>query len=378
MRIVHLTASTFFGGPERQMLGLAESLPPEYHTTFLSFREGGRCDEFLQVVRDAGFDAKALQHDTPHLRAAVRELTAFLRDEIADVLVCHGYKANILGRIAARRGDVPVVSVSRGWTWENWKVRVYTALDQWHLKYMDHVVCVSEGQAAKVRLCGVEPQRMSVIPNSARLNAFTEVNPSFREKLHACFPSDSAVSRIVVTAGRLSPEKGFDVLIEAAASVLRDDPGAGFVLFGEGDERRKLEDRIRELRIGDRFRMPGFTKQLDSYLPHADLVVLSSFSEGLPNVLLEASAAGVPIVATDVGGVPEVVANGHSGYLVPPGNAAALATRMTQLLWDSERRRAMGEAGRQRMHDLFTFEAQGRAYLELFEKMIPRAVARAV
>ena len=154
------------------MLGLAESLPPEYHTTFLSFREGNRCEEFLQVVRYAGFDAKALQNDTPHLRAAVRELSTLLRDNISDVLVCHGYKANIVGRIAARRCGVPVVSVSRGWTWENWKVRAYTALDKWHLKYVDHVVCVSEGQAAKVRLCGVNPRKMSVIRNSARLNAF--------------------------------------------------------------------------------------------------------------------------------------------------------------------------------------------------------------
>src|SRR3954447_4135669 len=163
MRVVHLTASTFFGGPERQMLGLAESLPPEVRTTVVSFREGGRCGEFLRTVADRGFDAVALDHDTPHLRSATRELTDLLRGRRADVLLCHGYKANLLGRVAARRVGIPAVAVSRGWTWQNFKVRAYESLDRWHLRFMDHVVCVSAGQAAKVRRCGVPEHKFTVI-----------------------------------------------------------------------------------------------------------------------------------------------------------------------------------------------------------------------
>src|SRR5262249_14847585 len=91
MRIVHLTASTFFGGPERQMLGLAETLRPEFETNFVSFAEGGRCEALLSECRHAGFRAEALENDTPHLRAAARELTALLRDLGADVVCSHGY-----------------------------------------------------------------------------------------------------------------------------------------------------------------------------------------------------------------------------------------------------------------------------------------------
>src|SRR5688572_2650983 len=127
MHLVHLTASTLYGGPERQMLGLAEHLPPGFRTTFASFREGGQCGEFLGVARDPGFDAVELAHDTPHLVAAVRELAGLLRDRSADVLLCHGYKADLLGRPAARRAGVPAVAISRGWTWESLKVRAYEA-----------------------------------------------------------------------------------------------------------------------------------------------------------------------------------------------------------------------------------------------------------
>ena len=286
------------------MLGLAEALPPHVESRFLSFAEGGRADEFVAVAADRGFAARTLAHDTPDLRAAVREVAAELRESAADVLLCHGYKANILGRLAARRAGVPAVAVSRGWTWENRKMRAYTQLDKLHLRLMDHVVSVSDGQAAKVARCGVPAARMTTIRNSARLQAFTVPDPAYRDRLFGMFHPSAGVKRVVVAAGRLSPEKGFGVLIDAAAKVLAEDPGAGFVLFGEGDERPPLEARLSALHLAGRFVMPGFTPDLDRYLPWADVVVLSSFTEGLPNVLLEASAAGVPVVGTAVGGVP--------------------------------------------------------------------------
>src|SRR5438270_10115979 len=111
---VQLTASMFYGGPERQMLGLAKTLPAEYRTILISFAEWGMCRPFLERARWEGFEAFALRHDTPRLFAAVRELTEHLHRLHADLLCCHGYKANILGRLAARRAGIPVIAVSRG------------------------------------------------------------------------------------------------------------------------------------------------------------------------------------------------------------------------------------------------------------------------
>ena len=371
MTVVHLTASTFFGGPERQMLGLADTLPESVRTAFVSFPEGGRCAAFLDVVRDRGYEAVALRTDFPRLFRVVAELTATLRGLGSDVLLCHGYKANLLGRIAARRVGVPAVAVSRGWTWQDRRVRLYEWLDRRHLRLMDHVVAVSEGQAERVRKwCRVPTERISVIRNSARLAAFAESTPA-RDRLLDVFPRDSRVSRVVVAAGRLSPEKGFAVLIDAAASVLAADAGAGVVIFGEGVLRAELEHLVRARGLGDRVVLPGFRDDLDSLLAAADVVTLPSFTEGLPNVALEASAAGVPVVATAVGGTPEVVADGETGFLVATGRPEKLAARLLQLLRDDGLRTTLGNAGRARMQRLFTFDAQAAAYLDLFARLRP-------
>jgi glycosyltransferase involved in cell wall biosynthesis len=367
MNVVHLTASTLFGGPERQMLGLAGALAPECRSLFLSFAEGGRCGAFIEEARRQGFEADALEHDTPRLRAATRELAAALRRAGADVLLCNGYKASLLGRIAARREGIPAVAVSRGWTAESWKVRIYEVADRANLRWMDRVVCVSEGQAAKVRRAGIRGERLAVIRNAIRAERFDNPDPAYRERLLRLFPHPPR--RVVGAAGRLSPEKGFGVLIEAARRVLAEDHEAGIVLFGDGALREALTRQIEDAGLTGRFALAGFRADLDRYIPWFDVMVLPSYTEGLPNVVLEACAAGVPVVATAVGGTPEVIEDGENGYLAPPGDANVLAGCLLAVLDAEDGGRGMGECGRRRVREEFAFEAQAAQYRRLFAEL---------
>jgi glycosyltransferase involved in cell wall biosynthesis len=367
MNVVHLTASTFHGGPERQMLGLARSLSPGDRTVFLSFAEGGRCRHFLSAARKEGFEAFGLENDTPRLRAAVSEIAAHLERVRADVLLCHGYKADLLGRVAARRQKVPVVAVSRGWTGESLKVRLYERLDRFHLRWMDRVVCVSEAQAAKVRRAGARAGRVRVIHNAVDPERFADPDPRYRAKLLRYFRPRRTL--VVGAAGRLSPEKGFDVLIRAAEQVAHEDASVGFILFGEGPCRAQLVQQINAAGLKASFVLSGFRADLDRFVPHLDLLVLPSHTEGLPNVVLEACAAAVPVVATAVGGTPEVIEDGVSGYLIGPGDAKALAGRVRDLLASEDLRREMGFQGRQRVLEDFSFPAQAQQYRELFAEL---------
>ena len=298
--IMHLATSPFFGGPERLMLGLTQSLPGSCRSAFVLFADRGKSDAFRRQLLAHGLDTITLNNDTPHLPAMVRELTGRLREWDADVLCCHGYKADIVGMLAARRAGVPAIAMSHGWTAETWKVRVYEAIDRAVLRRMGRVVCVSEGQAGKVRRAGVRADRVIVIRNAVCVERFDHPDPADRQVLEAMFPQ--APERIVGSAGRLSPEKGFGVLVEAAAIVVRSDPGAGFVHFGDGPLRETIRRRIGELGLEQRFILAGLRDDLDRFLPHWDLCVLSSFTEGLPTVVLESYAAGVPVVGPPRGG----------------------------------------------------------------------------
>ena len=368
LTVVHLTASPFLGGPERQLLGLARSLPDTLQSRFWSFSEGGKCQPFLEAARGLGFEADELVNNTPNYRAAIAEVSEKLIRVNADLLLCHGYKADILGGLAARRVNVPVVAVSRGWTGVSLKVRLNEALDRLGLIPMDRVVCVSEGQAVKVRRAGIPARKIQVIRNAIFTNRFDDPDSSRRRMLIDMFPTPPR--KIVGAAGRLSPEKGFDVLVEAAVMVVKQEPEVGFIVFGDGPLRETLSNRIEAEGLGNRFLLVAFCNDLDRYLPHLDLLVIPSYTEGLPNVALEASAASVAVVATDVGGIPEVVEDGVTGYLVPAGDPASMATRIVEVLGNEDLRQAMGEKGRNRVETLFTFEAQAKTYLRLFREIL--------
>jgi len=373
MVIVHLATSAFFGGPERQMLGDALELSETLRTVFVLFPDKGKSAELLGQLVSHGFETIVLTRDTPHVAAMVQELARWLPDLGADLLCCHGYKADLIGLLAARRVGIPVISVSHGWTGHTWKVRRYEQFDRACMRRMDRVVCVSEEQAVKVRRAGVRPDRVVVVRNAIRPDRFDRSDPADRGRLEAMFPR--APERIIGSAGRLSPEKGFGVLVEAAAIVTRSDPGVGFIHFGDGPLRETLARRIAELGLEGRFILAGYRSDLDRFIPHWDLSVLPSFTEGLPNVVLEAFAAGVPVVATAVGGTPEIVEEGSNGYLVPPGDPEALARRIRDILLSEDERRSMGQRGRERVLSEFTFETKCKQCEQVWADLVDPRVA---
>ena len=370
MNVVHLTDSPFFGGPERQILGLSRTLPSHVRTTVLCFREHGSAAPFVEKLGAAGVPAGMLDHATPLYGRMVGELRRRLREHSCDLLICHGYKADILGLVAARSTGTPVISVSRGWTAHTRKVRFNEALDRRCLRLMDAVICVSDGQAEKVRRAGVPARRVRVIRNAIDHQRFGDTKPQ-QTLIREFFPQ--GVEGVVAAVGRLSPEKGFDHFIAAAAMVLAELPNTGFLLIGDGPSRTALEGQIAAAGVAGRVVLTGFRDDVDRILPQVDILAQSSHTEGLPNVVLEACAARIPVVATAVGGTPEVVDDGVSGYLIQPGDPAALAARLLELLRSRELRERMGAAGREHVRAHFSFARQTAEYERLFAEFSGRA-----
>lgn len=363
--VMHLRASNFVGGPEKQILEHFSRLDQARFTPVLGTFVEGSHDPLGDAASAKGFRTVRLQSHSPLNPSSIRQLYTVLRQQQVNILCTHGYKPNILGCLAATMAHIPTIAVSRGWTWESAKIRFYEGLDRFFLRFVDHVVAVSAGQQEKILACGVSPRKVSVIHNAINLAELVKTaDRPLRQEFG--LPADALV---IASAGRLSPEKNYATMIEVARIVCAKHDAARFVVFGEGFLRPELEKNIAAAGLQERFLLPGFRKDLQSLLPEIDIFMLPSFTEGLPNVALEAFANQKPIVATAVGGTPEVVEHGVCGFLTQPDEVVAMATYLTTLIELPELRKQMGGEGLKHARNRFGFEQQTALYESLYGRL---------
>ncbi len=364
MKIGHLIATNYFGGPEKQIIEHAKRISGKrFEITIFSFIERDRPNELLAAAEKMSIPAKGFRTWNPFNPTIILELAFMLREERVDILCTHSYKANVIGRLATRITRIPEIAVSRGWTGENRKVRVFEELDRYFLKLADHVVAVSHKQKEKVLELGLVPDKVTVIHNGINID---DVRQHAGEAIRTELGLDDNCC-LVMSAGRLSPEKNFSGLIGAAEMIRgSSDCDIRFAVFGEGPLRSRLEKNIRDAGLQKIFFLPGFRKDFLSLLGGADIFVLPSFSEGLPNVILEAYSLKKPVIATSVGGIPEVVQDGLAGLLVRPDETGKLADCITRLARDRALRKEMGIRGYEHLREHFNFDIQTKKFEELY------------
>jgi glycosyltransferase involved in cell wall biosynthesis len=245
------------------------------------------------------------------------------------------------------------------------------------LRRLDAHIAVAEIQ--KRHLVGVEGLReesVRVIYNGVDTGAFRPADPAERSATRRTLGlADDAV--VLMTVGSLKPIKGADVLLRAVAPLMREQPRLRLVLVGDGPDRGSLERQARELSIADRVSFLGLRADVDRLLRAADALVLPSRSEALPTVLLEAMAAGLPVVATRVGGVPEIVDEDRSGLMVPPEDASALGGALARIASDPALRRSLGQRGRAVVESRFRVETMCENRMAYFEEVLARGPATA-
>lgn len=367
--VLHLRASNFFGGPERQILRYAAgSGPRQLLATFVApDQEEGKA--LLAAARAAGIEAYALPAGPLHVPAAVRELEAIVRRENVGLICAHGYSADLVGWWAARRARLPVAWFLRGWTGEDIRVRLYEALDRALLGCPDRLVCLSQTQAGQLP-ARIARDRIRLVVNA--------VAPRPREhaaaRLRLCqsfgFPPDAA---LIGAAGRLSPEKGAPVLLDAAARLHLASPGARWLIAGDGPLRAALERQAAALGLADVVRFAGHRTDWPGLLPGLDVFVNPSWREQAPNVVLEAMAAGVAVVATRVGAVEEIAGQPACLSLVAAGDAAALASSTLALLEAPDQRTALAAAAAERVAAAYSPARQQEQLQALYQEWLPAA-----
>ncbi len=365
--ILHLIASNFVGGPEKQILHHAADLRgSEYSIEIGSFRDLPELPEILTEAARRGLATHCLAGG---LRPAViRELAALLRARPGVLLCTHGFKANVVGFLAAKIARIRHIAFVRGWTAETARVRFYEILERRALARAQWVVCVSQKQAGEILRLRGRRRTAPIVVCNAMLPPFERASTAAvsRETLGlapGCF--------VFGSAGRLSVEKGHRFMVEAFARVVQGDPGRAMHLLvvGEGREQPALEALAASRNLAGKVTFAGYQPNCGAWMRLMDCLVQPSLTEGTPNSVLEAMSVGLPVVATAVGGVPDLIADRRNGLLVPPEDAAALAAAMQTIAQDAELRARLARGGTVLMQE-YAPETQRRKLLAVYEKVL--------
>lgn len=369
--IMHLIATNFYGGPEKQIVEHLKRLDnSRYRKILASFLEDGNQNEILEWAKVLGINHYGIPMSGPVDFRALWKLGRILHREKVNLLCTHGYKSTVMGWWLGRRIGIPVVAFSRGYTAENIKVSIYEWLERQALGRLNGVVCVSEGQKRRLDSFGISCRRNWVVHNAVVVQPLLGEGMEYLRKTIFDKLDIPEIAVMVVSAGRLSPEKGHGDLLDAIHRMGERANGTYFVFCGDGVYKKKLERQAQKLRISERCRFVGFRHDLQEIFQIMDLLVLPSLTEGLPNVVLEAFACAKPVIATAVGGVPEIVEDGKNGFLVQAGHPELLAEAILKSLVSSEMRKMMGKAGYDTVRAKFTFEEQTRKLKEIYNEVL--------
>lgn len=340
IRLLLAVDSLDVGGAERHVVDLALALRRARYEVTVACSAAGALSEPLE---EAGIRVRPLLGRLVKRRVSVsyaRRLRGLMREGLFDLVHAHVYASEAAAALATLGTGVPLVVTEH--TEVLWQARRARLVNRWFCRRAKHVIAVSN--VIRKRLIerdNVPTGHIAVIPNAVPsvLDERPGVSP---------LPDEWREGPLVGVVARLQPEKGVANFLKAAARVIPCVPETQFIVAGDGPLREELETLVRRLGLERNIHFLGFRSDARSLTGLLDVLAVSSLTEGAPLVVLEAMGAGVPVVASAVGGIPDQVRHGREGLLVPPGDPAALGDALLELLQDPNLVRRMGEAGRRR------------------------------
>lgn len=367
--VLHLrTVTGRGGGPEKTLLTSPRFIGDGYDLRLAYIRPAGD-PSYDMPLRAAKAGATLI--DIPERNGfdpqTWRRLVAEIKHSRPAILHAHDYKTNVLAVLLGRRFRLPVMTTMHGYVTRSARLNFYYRIDRWALRRMDCVVVVSADLLSHALSLGLDPAKCVVIENAIDATEFSRRTTVAEAKLRLGLPVD----RLVIGAvGRLSEEKGFDRLILAADRLLHNGLDVQVCILGEGDARSELEQLIARLGRQDQIQLAGHQSNTIDWYHAMDVFALSSLREGTPNVLLEAMAMEVPIVATRIAGVPKLIEDGVNGLLIEPDDVQGLTQALTRLMADIELRKRLAQAARQTVATEYSFAVRMQKMRSIYDDLL--------
>lgn len=366
-RALFIIDATHMSGPAKGLLQfLRFASCDRVEPLVVAFRYSGRSTEFVDAVTAAGYPLVAIEQagrwDFRFLRTLEREV----RRRRVDFVQSHSLKPHVVGHWLARRLGVPWIAFAHGWTWTDLRMRVYNRIERVLIRRAQHVCVVTQQLEAELRRSGYTGP-ITVLANGVDISpepiGETERAASRRA---LDLPSNAFV---LASIGRLSFEKGQDVLLKAMAGAFMEHEEVIALIAGEGPASAELQRLVRQTGIGSKVRMLGHLSRVREIYASADVVVVPSRTEGVPNVVLEALDYGRPVVASAVGAIPSMVLHGETGWLVDPDRPDQLAAVLRAAHAASRALPQMAACARSMVLPRFSASARAERLLDVYASL---------
>jgi glycosyltransferase involved in cell wall biosynthesis len=334
----------------------------------VNFRYPGRTGEFSSQARAQGTTVMEVEQQSRLDWTFLSDIVASATRHGVNLVQSHSFKATLTAFMICRRARWPWVAFAHGYTWDRWRARLYNRAEQQIMRRPDHVCAVAESVANILRRAGRRGP-ISIVPNAIEAAA-TPPSVDERSELRRSFglaPNEFVIACIA----RLSREKGVDVLLSAAREFAVESPEVRILIAGDGPEALALRHQGSQPALAGHVRFLGRIMRPQELMAAADLVVLPSRSEGLPNVALESYEVGTPVLATNVGAVTQVILNGKTGWVVKPDSVTALLTGLRQAAQERADYIRFGMAGREWVLDRFSIARRMTALAMVYASLLP-------
>ncbi|HEY9526824.1 MAG TPA: glycosyltransferase family 4 protein [Anaerolineales bacterium] len=361
--ILYLSTSSGPGGAERVISNLASSLDPERFRAILCLFRPGWIQERSESrgVRTYVIPTQGMMD----WRWALR-FKRLLREEQVDLIHSHEFDASVQGTFVAALSGTPLVATVHGknYFWEKFRRRLAY---RWVSRRATMVAVSQNLKEFVMEKVGISPDRIKVIYNGVDALPYCDSTDVEQCRKELRIPQND---RLVGVVGNLYPVKGHQHLIDGIPAVLKKCPNTSFVFAGRGQLEPELKEQVHRLGLDKRVHFLGLRQDIPRILAMLDVFVQPSLSEGLSMAILEAMIAGKPVVATQVGGNPELVLEGETGFLVPPRDSQALASSLVTLLTNKAQAAQLAEKGKSRAEGQFSLETMVRAYQALYDECL--------
>lgn len=368
IRVLYLRDTTFVCGPGKTILNTFRTA----NRATMSIALGVPCsapdsNAFVAAAKSIGVPIVDLPERGRLDLGTTKHLARIIKDGEFDLVQSHDFRTRRLASLACGSAGVPHVTSVHGWIANSRKQRVIRVIDKRLIRRARRIIAVSDRLVRDLVESGTPRDRITLCPNAVLLDDYPAAMPADQARGELGLPPSS---RCIGVVGRLSPEKRHDLFLEMAADLARSQPDLFFLIVGHGSLQADLQRLAQRLKVANRVLFLGHRSDMHRIYAALNLLVLCSDTEGMPNVVLEAFAYGRPVVATRVGGVPEIVTDTENGLIVPPGELTPLVAAARSILNDAGLATRLGQAGRRTIEEHFDFRRRTATVEALYQSIL--------